>query len=454
MVGTGGRTEKGVPRYPPWLQKALKTKDETERFWLRQQQQQQQQQARVQSQQRPVSKSRASAQTTTIQAISKEEDEGSKTPVTPVSVWDSIAVDDVLAVKMFLEKDKHRFLLRRDFLFCDPSKGIQGGGGGESLLHEASYLGSLRVVRYLLSFMETHFTAETCREVLNAVDAQYSLTTLVIATCRNSAGTTADRAEILLLLVTAGADTARRDSHGDTALHWCARTSQVVLLRYLLKDTDAGAVALSIANYKRQTVSTIPLRRLELLRRLNRKRCLSTLTAHDLLAGVDRRGNLRLKMQALKRYEALAQVRDTAQEKEQLAAALDTAELLVPKAEKLWRDTLELAEKRRKAAEQEHADVAAQVAVGATRQWLESKDGKLFVKKQLPLAIADVKQAVLSGRMPKPKDVKKAAIQRVQELYCREKEQSARKEATESFVATRPPYPRERAAELRRVLHL
>ncbi|KAH7484740.1 hypothetical protein KRP22_005908 [Phytophthora ramorum] len=443
MVGSQARTSKGVPRYPPWLQKALKVKDETEQFWIKQQQLSE---AQRQKQQRP--RSRTPGLASTAQAASNQAAASSHKSEPFVNVWVSIAADDVQAVKTFLEEDRSRFFLRKDYL-RSAGNGVEGsGGGGESLLHEASYLGSLQVVRFLIAFMQTHFMPETCQEAVNAIDTQYSLTTPMIAACRNSLGAIANRVEVLKLLVEAGGDTGRGDSHGDTVLHWCARNAQVLLLRYLLKHTDAVVVALSAENYKKQ--KPLDIAKLQ----LQRNSCLSTLTVHELLQGVDPTCNLRMKMLSIQRNEALDRVRESASVQEQLAAVMEASELLVPKAEKLWRETLELAERRRKDEEQQHVDAEIKLANAAAREWLETKDGKLFVKKQIPLAIADVKQAVHSGKMPKPKDLKLAAKQRVQDLFCVEKEQSARKSATERFIAHRAPYPRDRVTELRRLLNL
>ncbi|KAG6603044.1 Ankyrin repeat domain-containing protein 1 [Phytophthora cinnamomi] len=442
MVASPVRSGKGVPRYPPWLQKALKVKEETEQFWIKQQRVEPQQT----NQQRPRSKTPDLASTAQAAAL-KQVAERNKKPESFVNVWVSIAADDATAVKTFLEEDRHRFFMRKDYL-GKASKSVEGGGGGESLLHEASYLGSVTVVRFLVEFMQTHFTPEICLEAVNTVDTQYSLTTPMIATCRNSLGAVANRVEILRLLVEAGGDTAHRDSYGDTVLHWCARNSQVLLLRYLLKHTDAVVVAFSTENYKHKKPLDIALLQLQ------RNKCLSTLTVHELLQGVNPTCNLRMKTLSIKRNEDLARAQDAAYVQEQLAAVMEASALLVPPAEKLWRETIELAETRRKAEEQQYVDEEVKAAVAAAREWLETKEGKLFVKKQIPLATADIKQAVYSGKLSKPKDFKLAAVQRVQDLFCVEKEQSARKSATESFVAQRPPYPRDRVTELRRMLHL
>lgn len=65
------------------------------------------------------------------------------------------------------------------------------------------------------------------------------------------------RLEIVRLLIEAGADIDLQDAHGDNALHWCARTSNIVLLHYLLKATDAGVNAVFAENYKREKVFII-----------------------------------------------------------------------------------------------------------------------------------------------------------------------------------------------------
>ncbi|KAI9988054.1 hypothetical protein PInf_024314 [Phytophthora infestans] len=361
------RSVKGVPRYPPWLQKALKIKDETEQFWIKQHQVVE---VNKQKQQRP--KSRAPEVATTAQSSSKPAEESYAKSESFVNVWVSIAADDALAVKMFLEE----------------TKGVEGGGGGESLLHEASYVGSLKVVRFLVTFMQTHFAPQICVDAVNAVDTQYSLTTPMIAACRNSLGAIANRVEIVKLLVEAGGDTARRDSHGDNVLHCVAKLQ------------------------------------------LDRNRCLSTLTVVELLVGVNSTCNLRLKMRRIRRHEDLVRAEDSAYDQEQLAAVLELSERLVPQADKLWREAIEGAERSRKAQEQQHVDTHVEAAATAAHEWLETKT------------------------MPKPKDFKAAAKQRVQDLYVAEKELSARKAAIEAFVAHHPPYPRDRVAELRRMLQL
>lgn len=62
------------------------------------------------------------------------------------------------------------------------------------------------------------------------------------------------RLEVARLLVHAGGDVSLQDAHGDNVLHWCARESHTLLLRFFLKETDASVAAIFAENYKREKV--------------------------------------------------------------------------------------------------------------------------------------------------------------------------------------------------------
>ncbi|KAF1331281.1 hypothetical protein FI667_g4391, partial [Globisporangium splendens] len=78
-------------------------------------------------------------------------------------------------------------------------------------------------------------------------------------------------------------------------------------------------------------------------------------------------------------------------------------------------------------------------AVAATSRtamdWLNTKDGKAHVKKRLTDATADIKRKVQTGKLVKPKDLKTAAVERIQDTYRREQEAAAKRAATERFHA-------------------
>lgn len=62
------------------------------------------------------------------------------------------------------------------------------------------------------------------------------------------------RLELVRLLVHAGGDVSLQDASEDNVVHWCARESHTMLLRFLLKETEAGAHAVFTENFKREKV--------------------------------------------------------------------------------------------------------------------------------------------------------------------------------------------------------
>lgn len=154
VVATAANDLSGVKRYPPWLQKALRVKEQSERFWTQQ----------------PESHREPPEQTPSSLA--------QPNPAAHASVWDAIVAHDVDFVKGFIESDIQR-------LFCR-WEGDSDGGGGVTLLHEAATRGALGIVAFLLSVLQLRFPIETCRNFLNSTDTFGSKTTPLIAACRSS----------------------------------------------------------------------------------------------------------------------------------------------------------------------------------------------------------------------------------------------------------------------------
>ncbi|GAB9466994.1 hypothetical protein Gpo141_00004354 [Globisporangium polare] len=401
----------GVKRYPPWLQKALRVKEQSERFWTQQQRRQEASDTRQEPPQQELSPA--------TQPL----------PAGHSSVWDAIAAHDAGFVKEFIESEPQR-------LFCR-WEGISVGGGGVTLLHKAVAHGALEIVALLLRVLQSRFPSETCRKFINNTDTFGSKTTPLIAACRSSEGMMSQRLEVVRLLVHADSDVSLQDAHGDNVLHWCARESHTLLLRFFLKETDAGVAAIFAENYKREKPLDIAKRQ------LSHKPSMKTTTAFNLLRSVDRKCNIRMKLQVLRRFRSVEQAETRAQQRLQLQAALGSTNVLLDKADQFWNDALQQAERHRQSVEDAYIATAAQSASRAASEWLETKDGKLYLKKQLPVATQELKVDVQMGRVPKPKDLKKAALERVQQTLCREKESAARRQAADNFRAKTPAYPRE-----------
>uniref|UniRef100_K3WMM3 Uncharacterized protein n=1 Tax=Globisporangium ultimum (strain ATCC 200006 / CBS 805.95 / DAOM BR144) TaxID=431595 RepID=K3WMM3_GLOUD len=368
----------GVKRYPPWLAKALKTKEHSERFWTQQQRQQQQEPPNSHTVQGPETSLSSSEQTHD-------------------SIWDAIACDDAAYVEAFVSQDPQRVFMRREKTYMTESGAGHTGTSartGATMLHEASTHGALRVTQYLLSFAKANFLLETCTRLINSVDTCYSRTTPLLAACQSSKGLMTQRLEIVRLLVAAQADVDHQDAHGDNVLHWCARDSHVVLLRFFLIETEASVNAIFTENYKRDNPLDIAKRQ------LSRAPSMTTTTTLNLLHHVDHKYNNRTKMQVLERYQTAQQSGIDARESE----------------------TLQQAEVNRQRAEDTHVASAAAAAPLNAMEWLNTKDGKAYVKKQLPDAMA-----------AKPEDLKSTAAERVRGMYCREQEAAAKRAATEAF---------------------
>lgn len=176
-------------------------------------------------------------------------------------------------------------------------------------------------------------------------------------------------------------------------------------------------------------------------RQLSRKRTMVASTVYELLRNVDRECNLRLRMQIIHRGQATLEERRAAHDNEQLQRALAAVGGLVSKSSMMLAEALAHAELKRQEAERLHVDAASENARADALKWLDSKEGKAFVKKQTPAATAEVKQLILKGTLAKPKDVKKAVAIHVADAYLKSQQIEVRKTAISAFRANHAPYP-------------
>lgn len=183
-------------------------------------------------------------------------------------------------------------------------------------------------------------------------------------------------------------------------------------------------------------------------RQLNHKRTLAASTVYNLLLNVDHECNLRLKMQLICRGQVWLSSQAMAHDSDQLRRCLESSELLTQRSSSVWAEALAQAEKRRQRAEEDDATTASERARSQALEWLESKEGKEYLKKQAPVATTEVKQQIQNGTIAKPKDIKKAAAQYTAESYAQRQVQSARHGAIDAFRAKRPPYSSEGATSI------
>ncbi|TMW62661.1 hypothetical protein Poli38472_005279 [Pythium oligandrum] len=392
------RKTKVPPRYPRWLQRALTIKEATQTFWTNEAQRHGQNEP-LPSEIHAEKATKRPSQVTEAGMLKYE------------TIWDAVAADHVPDVQFQLGFGPERVFMRRDT--------ASDKGGGVTLLHEAAYHGALGVLRHLLSVLAAEYPRETTSVAVNAIDTVHSQTTPLLAACR---------------CAQVGASVEHQDAHGDNAIHWCARTSNLVLLRYFLKQTEARAHAVFAENYKRETPLDIAKRE------LSKKSSYMTLGVFNALRDVDRSCNLRLKMQIIKRHEASLASEKAMALDEEWVRALDTTTLVLEKADKIWKETVALAETKRAEAENAHVDTAVLAARQAGLEWLDSKEGKAYLRTQSGTATEEIKGEIQRGKSPKPKDMKRAATTHAQDKYLDEQEANARQVALNAFRSTRPPY--------------
>jgi hypothetical protein len=137
-------------RYAPWLQRALRVKEETERFWTQQ----------------PGAGSNG-----------PHEKEGrsphTRATTKPQTIWEAVEADDVAEIRVALEATPVLVFQRRE----------TGAHGGATLLHEAAFHGSHEAVHLILQHVETRFPGQTLRLFVDARDTVNSQTTPLIAAC-------------------------------------------------------------------------------------------------------------------------------------------------------------------------------------------------------------------------------------------------------------------------------
>ncbi|RLO10709.1 hypothetical protein DYB28_002287 [Aphanomyces astaci] len=271
--------------------------------------------------------------------------------------------------------------------------------------------------------------------------------TLLQVACWHGHGDVNAKLKILQLLVQFGAVVEHQDSHGDNALHWSARMQALPTTRFLIQDTDAAVYALISENHKRQK----PLDVAKLAR--DAKPSMVTSAIFDLLRRVHRDCNVRLKIQYGKKLRLHAEAEARARRVDDVTHAADTARMLCHSADQVWAMALEAAECVRNDMEAKVLDEGGKDAVGRARVWLETKEGKAWVKKEAPDAIEAIKSLVHKGVVPKPRDLKKAAAVRVMEEYVLGQETNMRDLIKKKFGREHPAFESRDVEYYKRVVH-
>ncbi|KAF0682796.1 Aste57867_25095 [Aphanomyces stellatus] len=381
-------------RYAPWLKKALAKMEHAQSVWTHVDPEAANQHARK----APKAMSTAACPT----------------------IWDAAHAGHVAEVRRWLEVEKANVFAHNE------------GEGGKTILHVACWHGHVSVVMYVTMFVQATKGLDALKTFVNAIDTVYSRCTPLLETCRSRQGNLNDKLKILRLLVQFGAVVEHQDAHGDNALHWSARMHALPIVRFLIKETDAAVFAFISDNYKRQK----PLDVAKLAN--DHKPTMCTTQVYDVLRRIYKDCNIRLKIQYGKKIRLQHEAEVRASRNEDVMHALDMARVLVSQAEDSWHDVHDAAETVRNDLETNVLDTSGKEALGKAQLWLETKDGKAWLKKELPNATEDVKTLVQKGMMPKPRDMKKAAAVRLAENYISEQETNMRDLMKKKFGREHP----------------
>ena len=83
-------------------------------------------------------------------------------------------------------------------------------------------------------------------------------------------------------------------------------------------------------------------------------------------------------------------------------------------------------------------DHSGNEAVGKAQLWLETKEGRAWIKDNLQDELDQVKGLIQRGVMSKPRDLKKAAIVRLGDKYVVDQEVTAREMMRKKFGRDHP----------------
>ncbi|ETV98704.1 hypothetical protein H310_08800 [Aphanomyces invadans] len=425
-------------RYAPWLKKALGKMHHAEALW---------QKHRPDTAQPPkapqlhsVHLAKKGSQTKSIlhrvvvPSIPAVDAEPSLAePVT--TIWTAARDGNVAEVRRLLDADKMKVFSHNEM------------DGGKTILHIACWHGHVQVVMFVTMFVQATYGLDALSTYVNAIDTAYMRSTALLDTCRSLKGDVNAKLQILKLLVQFGATVEHQDAHGDNALHWSARMQAVPTVRYLIQDTDAAVYAFISENHKRQK----PLDVAKLAR--DAKPCMATNAIYDLLRRVYKDCNIRLKIQYGKKLRLQAEAESRMRRMEDVAHAVDVARVLCLGADQMWTTAMDTAETVRNDLEAKVLDEGGKEAVGRAQLWLETKEGKAWIKNEQPEAVDAIKTLVQKGMIPKPRDLKKAAVVRLCESYVAHQEADMRDLIKKKFGRDHPSFESRDVEYYKRLVH-
>merc|ERR1711865_646592 len=272
-----------------------------------------------------------------------------------------------------------------------------------------------------------------CRDIVNAVDTAYNMSTPLIEASRTIQGNLNDNLRICKLLVEHGAIVSHTDARKENCLHWAVRRKRLPIVRYFVQHSSEAVEAASAANYKKK----IPLDMAQAL--FVKEKSAVTEDIERLLTEFKKGMNFRLKIQKGKTRRLEQEEQKAERQRLEQERVLEETRVLIDRVHSLNKKAHDQAEQVRQrdlgAAKQKAAEESLQQA----KAWLSSKAGQSYLKTQVKQAMDECKKLVKQGKMKKSRNLKTECTNKIKAHLFAEKELEAETKAEEEFETLNPP---------------
>ena len=351
-------------------------------------------------------------------------------------IWSAAKHGDVAVVKEFVENKFFDLRSHHDghsMQIIDGER-VKVEGGGMTLLHYACWNGHNKLAEYLVTYSKTKMGDKGCKDVVNAVDTAYNMSTPLIEASRTVRGELNDQLRICKLLVEHGASVLHTDTRKENCLHWAVRRSRLPIVRYFVQHTSAAVEAASAMNFKKQLPIDLAADNAE------KNKNTASEGVHTLLKEFKKGMNFRLKIQKGKTRRLETRGRILEHQRLEQERILEETRVLVEQVNNVSKNVYAQAEQLRQSDLSAVKASAAEKALEEAQKWLGSKEGKAFLKAQVAKAVSECKKLVKQGKMKKSRNMTAQCTAKIKAHLFAEKEMEAEVKAEEEFNSTNPPF--------------
>jgi hypothetical protein len=168
---------------------------------------------------------------------------------------------------------------------------------------------------------------------------------------------------------------------------------------------------------------------------------------YQLLRNFDRDCNIRLKIQVIKKATTTLENDSFQKEQEEITNVVENVTSCVTRVDLFMKEMFLGAEKNRQSKENAFVNTSIEAVLHRAKEWLDSKDGKNYIKRQIPIEtevfkmeLQRTKATTTTSSIMKPKGMKKLILDRIEEKYCTQQQEEARHAAIKTFRIQNPIY--------------